>query len=156
VLEIEDYCEQVQAPLQKLEHSLNPWVSFLIMPVFALANAGVALSPESLSIETLPLLFGIILGLTMGKPVGIFIACWLSVRAGIATLPQGTRWRHLLSAGVLAGIGFTMSIFIASLAFDNPLNLTTAKVGILIASMLAGSMGLLLLSRVPVAKPKST
>jgi NhaA family Na+:H+ antiporter len=152
VLEIEDICEQVQAPLQKLEHSLNSWVSFLIMPVFAFANAGVVISPDSLSGETLPVALGIILGLTLGKPIGIFMACWLSVRAGIASLPQGATWRHMFGTGVLAGIGFTMSIFIASLAFDDPTHLATAKLAILLASTIAGGLGVMLLSRVAAAK----
>jgi NhaA family Na+:H+ antiporter len=154
VLEIEDMCEQVQAPLQKLEHSLNGWVSFLIMPLFALANAGVAISPDSLNGETMRLLLGVVLGLLLGKPIGIFAASWLSVRAGVATLPQGVSWRHMACTGVLAGIGFTMSIFIASLAFDDPTQLATAKIAILLASTLAGSVGLLLLSRVPPANVK--
>ena len=152
VIEIENICEQVQAPLQKLEHSLHSWVALVIMPVFALANAGVAISAESLSGETTPILLGIIFGLTIGKPVGIVLAAWLSVRAGIATLPQGATWIQMVGLGVLAGIGFTMSIFIASLAFSDPAHLATAKLAILIASALAGTAGMLLLSRSPVVK----
>jgi NhaA family Na+:H+ antiporter len=152
VLEIEDICEQVQAPLQKLEHSLNGWVSFLIMPLFALANAGVVISPNSLSGETLPVLWGIAAGLVVGKPLGIFAASWLAVRAGVATLPYAVTWRHMFCIGVLAGIGFTMSIFIASLGFGDASTLASAKLAILIGSALAGSLGLFLLSRVPPAK----
>lgn len=154
VLELEDMAEQVQAPLQKMEHVLHSWVAFLIMPIFAFANAGVAISAHSLSSESLPILLGIVLGLTLGKPIGIFGACWLAVRAGIAQLPQGISWRHMLSTGVLAGIGFTMSLFIASLAFTDPAHLATAKIAILLASLLAGGAGLFLLSRVTGGKSK--
>lgn len=152
LLEIEDICEQVQAPLQKLEHSLHGWVSFLIMPLFAFANAGVAISLDRLSGGTLPVLLGIVLGLVVGKPIGITLACWLAVRTGIASLPQGANWQHMISTGVLAGIGFTMSIFIASLAFADADTLATAKLSILAASTLAGGIGMLLLSRVKPTK----
>jgi NhaA family Na+:H+ antiporter len=152
VLEIEDICEQVQAPLQKIEHSLHSWVSFLIMPLFAFANAGVAISLDRLSGGTMPVMLGIVLGLVVGKPIGITLACWLAVRTGIASLPQGATWQHMISTGVLAGIGFTMSIFIASLAFANPDMLATAKLSILAASALAGGIGVLLLSRVKPTK----
>jgi NhaA family Na+:H+ antiporter len=149
VQELEHISEAVQAPLQKMEHRLHSLVTFVIMPVFALANAGVALSPQSIGGETTPIMLGVILGLTLGKPIGIFGASWLAVRAGVATLPQGASWQHMLSTGVLAGIGFTMSIFIASLAFGDPARLAAAKISILIASALAGTIGILLLSRVP-------
>jgi NhaA family Na+:H+ antiporter len=134
---------------------LHPWVSFLIIPVFAFANAGVVITADSLGGDSLPVLLGIVLGLTLGKPIGITGACWLAVRAGMAELPQGVSWRHMLSTGVLAGIGFTMSLFIASLAFDDPVNLATAKLAILIASTLAGSAGILLLSRIPSVEQKT-
>src|SRR5690606_36840455 len=133
VLELEDLSAQVQAPLQKMEHVLHVWVAFLIMPIFAFVNAGVVISAESLSGESLPVLLGIVLGLALGKPIGIFGACWLSVRAGIAQLPQEVTWQHMLGTGVLAGIGVTMSFFIASLASDDPVTLATAKLSILIA-----------------------
>jgi Na+:H+ antiporter, NhaA family len=148
VRELEDLSEQVQAPLQKMEHELHGWVSFLIMPIFAFANAGVVIRADSLGGESLPIMLGIVLGLTLGKPIGIFVACWLAVRAGIAQLPFGVTWPHMLATGVLAGIGFTMSLFIASLAFVDVENLATAKLSILIASSLAGAVGLFLLSRV--------
>ncbi|MEO7908012.1 MAG: Na+/H+ antiporter NhaA [Roseiflexaceae bacterium] len=149
IIELEEDCEQAQAPLQKMEHRLHRWVGFVIMPVFALANAGVVLSASSVSRSSLPVLLGIVLGLTLGKPIGIMAAAWLAVRAGIAELPQGVGWRHILGAGVLAGMGFTMSLFIASLAFSDPATLATAKLAILLASLLAGLAGLLLLRRVP-------
>ena len=149
ILQLEDLAEAAQAPLQKMEHSLHSWVNFLIMPVFALANAGVVISADSLGSDSLPVLLGIALGLTLGKPIGIMGACWLVVRTGIGTLPLGVTWRHMLGTGVLAGIGFTMSLFIASLAFTDPDVLATAKLSILLASLVAGSAGLLMLYRVP-------
>jgi len=152
VLELEEACEQVQAPLQKMEHALHTWVAFAIMPVFAFANAGVALSASSLGTESLPVLLGIVLGLTLGKPIGIVAASWLAVRSGIAELPQGVNWQQMVGVGVLAGMGFTMSLFIASLAFANPDTLATAKLAILLASLLAGVMGFIILRRVPQAR----
>jgi len=145
VIELEEACEQVQAPLQKMEHALHVWVAFAIMPIFAFANAGVAVSATAFGRESLPVLLGIVLGLTLGKPLGILGACWLAVRVGIAELPQGVTWRHMLGTGILAGMGFTMSLFIASLAFANPDTLATAKLAILLASLLAGAFGFLLL-----------
>jgi Na+:H+ antiporter, NhaA family len=149
IIELEEVCEQAQAPLQKMEHSLHGWVGFVIMPVFALANAGVVLSADSLGSDSLPVLLGIVLGLTLGKPIGIVGVSWLAVRAGVAELPQGVTWRHMLGTGVLAGMGFTMSLFIAALAFSDPDTLATAKLAILLASLLAGVAGLLLLRQVP-------
>jgi NhaA family Na+:H+ antiporter len=150
VLELEDLCEGVQAPLQKLEHALHRWVAVLIMPIFALANAGVALSADGLRGETLPVVLGIVLGLTLGKPIGLLGTAWLAVRLGIARLPQGVTWRHMLGAGVLAGIGFTMSLFIATLGFVQPDVLTSAKLAILLGSLVSGTAGLLLLRTAPV------
>jgi NhaA family Na+:H+ antiporter len=147
VLELEDLCEQVQAPLQKIEHELHGWVSFLIMPVFAFANAGVAFSSVQLNGESLQVLLGVVLGLTLGKPIGLIGASWLAVRSGVAVLPQGVTWRTMVGAGVLAGIGFTMSLFIATLAFADPDTLATAKLSIFIGSLVAGIAGMLLLSR---------
>jgi Na+:H+ antiporter, NhaA family len=147
VIELEDLCEQVQAPLQKIEHELHGWVSFLIMPVFAFANAGVAFGSAQLGGESLPVLLGIVIGLTLGKPIGLIGASWLAVRSGLAVLPQGVTWKTMIGAGVLAGIGFTMSLFIATLAFADPDLLATAKLSILLGSLIAGAAGMLLLSR---------
>jgi Na+:H+ antiporter, NhaA family len=96
-------------------------------------------------------MLGIVLGLVLGKPIGLLGASWLAVRAGFADLPHAVSWRQMLGVGVLAGIGFTMSLFIAALAFERPEVLATAKLGILIASIIAGSAGLLLLRRVTPA-----
>ena len=147
VLELEEACEDVQAPLQKLEHELHTWVQFVIMPVFALANAGVALSLANVGGETSRIALGIIVGLVLGKPIGIIGASWLAVRSGIAALPAGVTWRHIVGVGFLGGIGFTMSLFIASLGFGESELLDAAKMGILGASLLAGVIGFLLLRR---------
>ncbi len=117
------------------------------MPIFAFANAGVALSLDSLVGETSTVALGIIAGLVLGKPIGLLGTAWLSVRTGIAALPHGVGWRHMLGVGFLAGIGFTMSLFITSLAFRDSELVETAKMGILIASLLAGAIGMFLLLR---------
>ncbi len=153
VIELEELCEQVQAPLQKLEHTLHPWVQFGIMPIFALANAGVAVSLGALMGTAAPVLGGIVVGLVLGKPIGVLGLSWLAVRLGLVTLPQDVTWRHMIGVSVLAGIGFTMSLFIASLAFADADVLATAKVAILVASLLAGTAGLLLLRRLPHPAP---
>jgi NhaA family Na+:H+ antiporter len=122
------------------------------MPIFALANAGVALSLRNVSGDTFPILLGIVLGLVVGKPVGLLGAAWLAVRSGIAVLPQGVTWPHMIGVGLLAGIGFTMSLFIASLGFVNEDVLAVAKLGILLASLIAGTAGLLVLRRTTIAE----
>ena len=147
VIELEALCEAVQAPLQKLEHALHPWVQLGVMPIFALANAGVALAPGALGGETAAVALGIVLGLVVGKPVGILLASWLAIRIGVATLPHGVSWQHMVGVGVLAGIGFTMSLFIAQLGFRDAAVLDAAKLAILLASLLAGTAGMLLLRR---------
>ena len=134
-------------PLQRMEHSLHGWVNLLIMPIFALANAGVSFGGLALSPEGLGLSLGVGLGLVVGKPIGIMLAAWASVKAGWAELPRGISWTQILGAGVLGGIGFTMSLFIGSLAFKDPQMLDAAKVGILGASFVAGLVGYLMLRR---------
>jgi len=128
------------SPLDRLEHALHGWVGFVIMPIFALANAGVVLSGGA-ALGALPL--AIAAGLVLGKPAGILLAAWLVTR-GPARLPDGVGWGAMLGAGCLAGIGFTMSIFVASLAFEGDA-LASAKSGVLLASAVAGVLGMLLL-----------
>jgi NhaA family Na+:H+ antiporter len=135
-----------EPPLQRLEHSLHPWVSFAIMPLFALANAGVPLGGGLLASLAHPAALGIIFGLVVGKQLGIFIFSWLVIRLGWTGLPPEVGWRQLHGAGCLAGIGFTMSIFIAGLAFQEPEVLNIAKMGVLCASLVAGVMGWFLLA----------
>lgn len=127
------------APLQRLEDFLHPWVGFFIMPVFALANAGVAVKPETVGE---PVSLAVTAGLLLGKPVGIVLFAWLAVRLKLATLPAGVNWRMMLAAGFLGGIGFTMSLFIGELAFrDEPRLLADAKTGILLGSFAAAVVG---------------
>lgn len=150
---LEKACEEVETPLIRLEHTLHPWVAFFIMPVFALANAGVALSGDMLgqafgSTVTL----GVILGLVVGKQLGVTLFAWLAVRLGWAAMPARVTWRQLYGTAWLTGIGFTMSLFIGGLAFADPLLLGNAKIGILTASLLSGLGGWLLLSRTPVSE----
>ena len=149
---LEEACEQVETPLQRLEHALHPWVAFLIMPVFALANAGVTLGDGLGAAVIHPVALGVTAGLVLGKQAGVLLATWLAVRSGLASLPSGVTWRHIYGAGWLAGIGFTMSLFVSDLAFDDEALLQTAKVGILAASVLSGAGGWLLL-RSTVAPP---
>jgi NhaA family Na+:H+ antiporter len=129
------------SPLEYLEQSLHPWVAFVIMPVFALANAGV---PLQLGAVAAPVSVAVMLGLLIGKPAGILLASWLAVRTGLAKLPEGVHWRAMAGAGCLAGIGFTMALFIAGLALPDPL-LDTAKVGILMGSVLSAALGMVVL-----------
>ena len=131
-----------------MEHALHGVVAFGIMPLFALANAGVHFGSDLFRALSLPVTAGIILGLVLGKPLGITLFAWLATRAGVAALPVGTTWRPLHGVSWLGGIGFTMSLFIAGLAFPSaPELLDSAKVGILAASLLAGIIGWLLLRR---------
>jgi NhaA family Na+:H+ antiporter len=133
--------EDVEPPLQELEHTLHPWVVFVIMPLFALANAGVVLGEDFASTLLNPVSLGIVAGLLLGKQFGIILFAWLAVKSGISELPGGVTWLHIYGAAWLAGIGFTMSLFISDLAFaDSPL-LDIAKLGILTASLIAGVAG---------------
>ncbi len=147
VIELEELCEAVQAPLQKMEHRLHNVVLFGVMPIFALANAGVVLSLAVFRGDTAAVAAGIVLGLVLGKPIGLLFASWLAVRTGIASLPQGVGWPQMLGTGVLAGIGFTMSLFIAQLAYQDAVVLEAAKLAILFASLVAGGVGMALLRR---------
>jgi NhaA family Na+:H+ antiporter len=129
------------SPLERLEAALHPWVAFLIMPLFALANAGVQVDFGAI---THSVAWSVALGLIVGKPVGIFLFSWLAVKAGIATLPEGVSWKIIIGAGALAGIGFTMSLFITNLAFSNEL-INAGKVGTILGSIVSAILGLSLL-----------
>jgi NhaA family Na+:H+ antiporter len=128
---------EVVSPVERIQHALHGSVAFGAMPLFALANAGVALGDASLAGEPLLVFLGVGLGLVLGKPIGILGASWLATRLGAAALPRGVTWPQVGLVGVVAGIGFTMSIFIAQLAFPIGVSLETAKVGILIGSGVA-------------------
>jgi NhaA family Na+:H+ antiporter len=144
---IEVAAEHAQTPLQRLEHILHPVVSNFIMPVFALANAGVIISSNFIASIAQPVTIGVMAGLIFGKQLGIFSASFLAVKMGWSELPSGMTWTRLYGLSWLAGIGFTMSLFIASLAFGESDFLSLAKVGILIASLISGTVGAVLLSR---------
>ncbi|MGR5067360.1 MULTISPECIES: Na+/H+ antiporter NhaA [Vibrio] len=135
------------SPLKHMEHALHPYVAFGILPIFAFANAGISLEGVSLAGLTSMLPLGIALGLLVGKPLGIFTFSWVAVKAGIAKLPQGVNFVHIFAVSVLCGIGFTMSIFISSLAFGNvsPEFDTYARLGILMGSTTAAIIGYALL-----------
>ncbi|MCL4221388.1 MAG: Na+/H+ antiporter NhaA [Phycisphaerales bacterium] len=151
VLAIEGAGRAVQSPLSSLEFRLIPWVAFAIMPVFALANAGIALgNGEDGQGLPMPALLGVALGLMIGKPLGVFGFSWLAVKLGIGETMPGVQWRHIFGASWLAGIGFTMALFIANLAFKNdPGSLDAAKLGVLGGSIVAGAVGLGVLMMCP-------
>lgn len=128
-------------PAEFLQRELNPWVAFVVMPTFALANAGVAISGDQLG-DGLSL--AIVAGLFLGKPVGCVLFSWIATRVGAARLPDAVRWPQFIAASCLAGIGFTMSLFIANLALDDE-QLSAAKVGILVGSALSAAVGMTLL-----------
>ena len=132
-----------RSPAKRLEHVLHPWVAYLILPLFAFANAGVSLQGVTIDGLTSILPLGIIAGLLIGKPLGISLFCWLALRLKVAQLPEGTNFQQIMAVGILCGIGFTMSIFIASLAFGNvdPELINWAKLGILIGSLLSAVIG---------------
>lgn len=140
--ELEKTAKAVQSPLQRMEHSLSPWVSFLVIPIFALSNVGVDFSLIRLD-ENLwqPVAKGVFFGLVAGKFLGVMSFSWLAVKLGLARLPGGVDWRGLSGAAWLAGIGFTMSLFISQLAFAEPLLREQAKLGILIASAVSAAIG---------------
>ena len=155
IRELEEACEKGQAPLLRLEHGLEPWVAFGIIPIFALANAGVVLNVAPARLLFDPITLGVILGLVLGKPLGITLFAWLSVHVGWASLSAGTDWRQLHAVSWLGGIGFTMSLFVTGLAFGEiPELLDSAKLGILAASVLAAVMGWLMLRRAAPGAPR--
>jgi len=133
----------MQSPLHRIEHRLTPWVAFGVVPLFALANAGidlVALDWRGLLLH--PVTAGVAAGLWIGKPIGILAGAWLCVRAGWGRLPARVTWRHLAGCAFLGGIGFTMSLFIGQLAFGDPLDGERARLGTVVGSVLSAACGL--------------
>lgn len=143
---IQNEMKKVQSPVQKLEHQLHGFVTFLVMPLFALTNAGVVFQASSFSAIFEDLSGTIELSLIMGKVIGIFLFTWIAVKLGIGSLPERVKWVHILGLGFLGGMGFTMSLFISNLAFSGPLLLNPAKIGILTGSLIAGILGYVLLN----------
>lgn len=137
--------DAIESPLEKLEHSLTKPVNFFIMPLFALANTNIAYETGMLEGLSSKLGLGIILGLFVGKPLGIFLASFLSVKLRVSVLPEGVKWKQVIGLGMVAGVGFTMSIFVALLSFNQPELQTEAKFSILVASLLSGVAGFLYL-----------
>jgi NhaA family Na+:H+ antiporter len=127
----------------RIEHPLSRWVSFGIMPLFAFANAGVFISSGDTLVQ--PLSAGILLGLVIGKQVGITLFCWLAVRFKIAVLPRGVAWKQIYGISCLGGIGFTMSLFISNLAFSDVDLIDVAKLAVLCASVISGALGAVVL-----------
>jgi len=144
---LETQCELVESPLHRIEHFLHPWISFLVMPLFAFANAGVRILGNGLAAATHPVSLGVVLGLFIGKPIGIWFFAWIAARTGLATQPAELSWGRIFGAAWLSGIGFTMSLFIAGLAFDDGALLGMAKIGTMAASLAAGICGSIVLLR---------
>ncbi len=144
--------EYASTPLQNLEHALHPLVTFIVLPLFALANAGVALPDDLLGALATPVALGVGLGLVLGKPIGVLLMSYIMVRFAGAKLGNGVTWHHMAGAGLLAGIGFTMSLFVNELAFSNVVLQQEAKLGVLCASLLAGVVGYVWLVRTPKKK----
>ena len=142
---IEANCKEVISPLQRLEHALHPSVIYLIVPLFAFANAGVIIDHQLLAEVFEPISIGIILGLFLGKPLGIYLFAWAGVRLGLARKPVDVYWSQILGIGFLGGIGFTMSFFVSQLAFTDSSVLSVAKLAVLIASVFSGLIGFLIL-----------
>lgn len=146
---------EAESPLQRLEDGLHPWVAFAIMPVFALANAGVVLSPSSLGE---PVAIAVAASLAIGKPLGILTLCVIAIRLGITALPEGVTWGMLIGGACLAGIGFTMALFLNALAFpaaDFPANEAAGKIGTLAGSLVSAVVGAVVLSSA-FSRPRQT
>ena len=134
-----------EALLYKMEHGLHPWVAFLILPVFAFANAGVNFTGIGIDDLLQPLTLGIAVGLFLGKQIGVFLATWIGVKSGIARLPENVSWKHVYGVACLTGVGFTMSLFIGSLAFTTADMMNSVRLGVVLGSVLSGIIGYLLL-----------
>jgi Na+:H+ antiporter, NhaA family len=142
--QVDQVRREALSPAEGLIDGLHPWVAYGIMPIFALANAGVAVSIGSLDDSSWQVVTAVTVGLLLGKPIGVLLASWLTLRTRLGTLPVGITMKHLLVLGVVAGVGFTMALFIANLAFSDPALLAPAKLGVLAASLAAGIGGLVL------------
>ena len=136
-------CHDVETPLQRLEHALHPWVAFVILPLFALGNTGLVFRGIVFSeMVSNPVILGVIFGLVIGKPIGIMLFSYISVKFGMASLPQQVRWSHILGGAMLGGIGFTMSLFLSELSFSDPHIIDYARFAILAGSILSAVFGM--------------
>ncbi|MDR9488206.1 Na+/H+ antiporter NhaA [Salibacter sp.] len=147
VTKVKKACKNYEPPLQTLEHNLNPWVIYFVMPMFTLANAGVTLPDDPIAMMGDSLSLGVGLGLLLGKPIGIVGLSLIAIKLKLADLPKGVNWQMMVGAGLLAGIGFTMSMFISELAFEKGILEDTAKMGILLGSFVAGVAGFIILKK---------
>lgn len=147
VEKIRYYSKAALTPLQRLEHSMHPLVAFVVMPIFALANAGITFSGSFTENMVSNVSLGVIFGLVLGKFIGIVLISKILVQLKLAALPNELRWRHIYGVSLLAGVGFTMSLFIADLAFVNPTFIIQSKIGIFIASIICGIGGFLVLRK---------
>ena len=146
--ELREISRQSLSPLERLTGALHPWSAFVVMPIFALANAGVVIDTGALGDPlALRVAFGVGAGLLVGKALGITLFCWVAVRLGLATLPARVGWRCVFGAAVLGGIGFTMALFITALAFEDPALAAASKLGVMVASVIATACGVAVLSR---------
>ena len=144
--DLERLTRESQSVLDRLEHALHPWTSYVIVPIFALANAGIVIDSTVVrDAASSPISIGVAVGLMLGKPIGITLFSYLAVRLGLASLPGEVRWRQLGAVSMVAGIGFTVSLFVTGLAFTDISHIDDAKLGILVGSTLIGVAGLVLL-----------
>jgi len=154
VHDLEMACRDVETPLQRLLHALHPWVAFLILPIFAMANTGLIFRGMVFSeVISNPVILGIVFGLVVGKPIGILLFSYLSVKTGIASLPQEVRWSHILGGAMLGGIGFTMSLFLSELSFTDPHIIDDARIAILTGSILSAVFGMSYLGFISTSTP---
>lgn len=144
--------EENYSPLKNLEHTLHPWVAFAILPIFAFANAGVPFTGMSFSSLFEPVTLGIILGLVVGKQIGIFTMLWVTIKLGLCPMIKGVTWVHLYAVSILCGIGFTMSLFIGGLAFDDLHHQASIRLGVLAGSVISAILGYSLLRFAPPAR----
>lgn len=145
-MHLAELSRQAVSPLTRTVHALHPWSSFVILPIFALANAGIVFGAGALSADgALTAALGVAVGLLVGKAIGIPLGAWIVVRMGLGTIPRGARWVQMVGIGLIAGIGFTVSLFITDLAFDDPSVADAARIGVLAGSVVAAIAGALLL-----------
>ena len=154
--EIERLSRGTEGPMERLESTIHPWVSFLVLPVFALANAGIIFTSETVSAAaSSSVTLGIAAGLLAGKVVGIVGFTWLAIRLRLASLPSAVNWRHVLGVAALCGMGFTVSLFVSAIAFDDAGLVDQAKIGVFGASLLAGAAGYLILRLASGKRPRA-
>jgi NhaA family Na+:H+ antiporter len=152
LLHVKDRLREAVPPLQRFEHALHPWVAYGVMPIFALANSGVPLAGMSARDMTAPIFLGTVVGLFLGKQLGVLAFTWFAVKANLAPVPGGARWAQVHGVSTVAGIGFTVALFIANLAFSSAPNLLNeARLGVLVGSLLSGVFGMLRLRAVPLS-----